>query len=171
MVEPAEIFDEITSEDDASPIPGSPQIPIQGQVPGRRLNDSTDSDSSEPTLGDILKRRLDGCRKCKRGATDARKKPLRERSNTGSGQSGATPKRSKSATHSANKENSAGDGTAVEKTLMKTNKFLSTLIKRMDRQEERIVQIEQKMDDCVLSSSTPSRPRKKEVPMEVRVNL
>lgn len=155
MVEPAENFAPLKMLLHQSLVHHEypPRIPIQGQVPGRRLNDSTDSDSSEPTLGDILKRRLDGRWKRKRGATDA------------------TPKRSKSATHSANKENSAGDGTAVEKTLMKTNKLLSTLIKRMDRQEDRIVQIEQKMDDCVSSSSTPSRPRKKEVPMEVRVNL
>ena len=57
-----------------------------------------------------------------------------------------------------------------------TNALLMSLIKRLDRQEKRLSQMQQKMDQAVMPTSsssgrTPSRAsRRKEVPLEVRVS-
>ena len=57
----------------------------------------------------------------------------------------------------------------------KTNKLLSSVIDRMDKQETRMCQLEQKIDaSSSLSSSASSTPvslRRKEVPLQVRVSV
>ena len=59
---------------------------------------------------------------------------------------------------------------------MSTNALLKTLIERLDRQEKQMLQMQKKLDhvttSCSSSSSgrTPSRSRRKEVPLEVRVS-
>ena len=57
----------------------------------------------------------------------------------------------------------------------KTNKLLSSVIDRMDKQKTRMCQLEQKIDaSSSLSSSASSTPvssRRKEVPLQVRVSV
>ena len=57
-----------------------------------------------------------------------------------------------------------------------TNSLLRSLIKRMDRQDKQLMEMQRKIDETRSSSSCASTPgraasRRKEVPLEVRVNL
>ena len=57
-------------------------------------------------------------------------------------------------------------------TLDETNKLLNSVVECMDKQEQRMKEIENKMDsNGSSSSSTPVRNRHKEVPLQVRVSL
>jgi hypothetical protein len=109
------------------------------------------SDSDEVSSGD----EVDASRKTpnKRKSTNPRRL-LGDVSNT------STPKRS----CSANDE--------IGGVLSETNKLLSAVIKRMDRQEKKMELIENKLNSSVSSSSsTPVRNRQKEVPLQVRVSF
>ena len=57
----------------------------------------------------------------------------------------------------------------IVSALGKTNKLLTNVIERMDKQEKRMENIEEEVD-C-RSSSTPTRNRHKEVPLQVRVSV
>lgn len=75
----------------------------------------------------------------------------------------------------ASKEKSSLDAADVVNSLSETNKLLQQMYRRMDKYEERMRRIEDKIDgqsSCPSSSgSTPARKRSKEVPLEVRVGL
>ena len=57
--------------------------------------------------------------------------------------------------------------------LGETNKLLTSVVKRMEKQEERMEHIENKLDSSISSSSssTPVRNRQKDVPLQVRVSV
>lgn len=59
---------------------------------------------------------------------------------------------------------------SVMTILGKTNKLLADVIERMDKQENKICQLQEKIEsNCSGTSSTPARNRQKEVPLQVRV--
>lgn len=66
---------------------------------------------------------------------------------------------------------------SCEEESVTTNALLVSLFKRLDRQEKRLSQMQQKIDQAAMPSSsssgrTPNRAsRRKEVPLEVRVSL
>ena len=64
------------------------------------------------------------------------------------------------------------DLATIAATLKKTNEMIAQMSKRMDNVDEKICDIEAKLKDQPSGSpgSTPSRSRKKAVPVEVRVN-
>lgn len=57
--------------------------------------------------------------------------------------------------------------------LGETNKLLSAVLERMDKQDKKMERIEKKLNTSVSSSSssTPVRNRQKEVPLQVRVSI
>ena len=67
------------------------------------------------------------------------------------------------------------DAADIVDSLSETNELLQQMYRRMDKYEERMRRIEDKIDgqsSCPSSSgSTPARKRSKEVPLEVRVGL
>lgn len=72
-----------------------------------------------------------------------------------------TPKRPKTAQDLDKESPSSG----VESTLLKTNKLLTTLVKKMDSYEERIKAVEKKVN------GSPGSSRTRIVPLEVRVSV
>lgn len=61
---------------------------------------------------------------------------------------------------------------AIVSTLGETNKLLARVVERLDKQEQKMEQMESKLDTSISSNSstTPMRNRNKEVPLQVRVS-
>ena len=77
----------------------------------------------------------------------------------------------------ASKENRPLNEKGTDSELSKTNALLQTLLKRMERQEKKLCEMESKLTQSSSLSSSDSTPRRrsaaerrKEVPQEVRVS-
>ena len=162
-------------------------IDDEAQEGGHRSEDLfTDHEGFESDLSDVIPLQNDNLKRARRrhplgyfSESDV-EQPTRKRDKENREQLSSIPqkkgtKRKRSEPESKSPNSDPNDGVILSE-LRKTNKLIMSLSTKMKTQETRLKEIENKIQDSSMSSSSCSTPKrtataKKEVPCEVRVSV